>query len=168
MFEALKSWRDEMAGVIHDGTGALPADLDNERRESERFWFAGAEVFLFLPGEQCFRLRLKDVSCTGLSGLTDAPVSVGELVMVQFEETLMPAATITWTRSANVGMEMVNALPPARLRRIWDRHEAGAAWSPAMRAGSDLGHWWTDVGEVESGRRPARAEELPKKPRRKR
>lgn len=161
MFEALKVWRDDVTGVVHGPAEAL-AEGEEERRGSDRYWFGGAEVFLFLPDDQCFRLRLKDVSCTGVSGLTDAPVSIGELVMIQFEETLMPAATVAWTRGATVGLRMVNAIPINRLRRIWDRHEEGAAWSPAMRAGSDLGHWWTDVEAVESGRRPALPDANPK------
>lgn len=158
MFEALKGWRDGN-GDAADGAGqaVVSGGLD-DRRGSERFEFTGAEVFLFTPDDQCFRLRLKDVSLTGISGLTDAPVSVGELVMVQFEETLMPAAHVTWTRNATVGMEMVNPLPPSRLTRLAGRHETGAAWSPAMRAASDLGGWWTNVEDVKRGRqaRPAR------------
>jgi len=164
MFEALKVSRSEMAGVVHGPSGP-PPETDDERRGAERFWFAGAEVFLFLTGDQCFRLRLKDVSCTGLSGLTDAPLSVGELAMIQFEETLMPAAVVSWTRHSSVGLTMVNPIPPSRLRRIWERHEKGAAWSPAMRAASDLGHWWTDVDEVERGRRPSSQEAHAKKAR---
>ena len=159
MFEALKVWRDGNDGIVH-GPGDAPIEGGPEdRRGTERFVFTGAEVFLFTPDDQCFRLRLKDVSLTGISGLTDAPVSIGELVMIQFEETLMPAAHVTWTRNATIGMEMVNPIPPSRLRSLADRHEAGASWSPAMRAASDLGGWWTDVDEVKSGRKavPAKA-----------
>ena len=164
MFETLKVWRNETSGVVH---GPAEGADEEDRRGSERFWFGGAEVFLFMPDDQSFRLRLKDVSCTGVSGLTDAPVSIGDLAMIQFEETLMPAAHVTWTRGATVGFKLVNAMPVARLRRIADRHEEGDAWSPAMRAGSDLGNWWTDVDEVERGRRAAVPEAKPKRSRRK-
>jgi hypothetical protein len=34
-----------------------------------------------------------------------------------------------------------------------ERHRAGAAWSPAMRAGSDLHAWWTDLAAHAAGRR---------------
>jgi hypothetical protein len=152
MLEALRLWR---SGA--DGAAPPPrphfTGLDDPRR-SERFRFTGAEVFLFLTGDERFRLRLRDVSCTGVCGLTDAPVSPGELVMIQFEETLMPAAHVTWTRNAIAGFHMVNPLPLPRLRRLCERHKAGAAWSPAMRAGSDLHSWWTDAEEQGRGRRP--------------
>jgi hypothetical protein len=128
-------------------------ELEDERG-SERFAFPGAEVFLFRAGEERFRLRLKDVSCTGLAGLTDAPLSPGELVVVQFEETFMPAAQVTWVSNARAGLRMVNALPLARMRHLAQRHEAGAAWSPAMRAGSDMHSWWTDLDAQKMGRRP--------------
>jgi hypothetical protein len=160
MFEALRARRDGSQGIVHDAGGEMVAEGGvDDRRGSERFHFAGAEVFLFTPDDQCFRLRLKDVSLSGISGLTDAPVSIGELVMVQFEETFMPAALVSWTRNATIGLEMVNPMPPSRLARLAERHEQGAAWSPAMRAGSDLGGWWTDVDAVKSGRqaRPAKA-----------
>ena len=154
MLDALKSW---IHGADIGAGEAVPRaagfEGDDERRQGERFWFAGADVFLFLPNDLSFRLRLKDVSCDGLSGLTDAPLSIGETVLVQFEETFMPAAYVTWTRNAWVGLSVVNPLPEARLRRLCERHKAGAAWSPAMRTNSDLAHWWTDVDEVRAGRK---------------
>ena len=159
MFEALKGWREATGGSTDAVRSLAAVGGDGEDRGSTRFDFAGAEVFIFRPDDQCFRLRLRNVSCTGLSGLTDAPLSVGELVLVQFEETLMPAAHVTWTRNSSVGLEMVNPLPIARMQSLNDRHAAGASWSPAMRAASDLGMWWTDVDEVEKGRRPAAARE---------
>lgn len=158
MFEGLRLWRSGADGAADAACPAFPpSELPiggvEDQRGSERFEFAGAEVFLFLPGDERYRLRLRDVSCTGLSGLTDAPLSPGELIVVQFEETLMPAAEVSWVRRAMAGFKLVNPLPLARMKRLCERHEAGAAWSPAMRAGSDLHSWWTDLNEQEKGRR---------------
>lgn len=153
MFEALKSWRSGADGAAESARIAAAFEGDSDQRGCERFSFTGAEVFLFLPDDQRFRLRLKDVSLTGVSGLTDAPVSVGELVMIQFEETLMPAGHVIWTRLSTIAVKLVNPLPLSRLKRLCDRHESGAAWSPAMRETSDLNNWWTDVDEVKKGRR---------------
>jgi len=163
MFDALKDWiNGNPAEPVATGpsrgapvpTKPLP-EGEEDRRGAERYWFAGGEVFLFLPNDQCFRLRLRDVSTDGLSGITDAPLSPGELVMVQFEETFMPAAHVAWTRNAWVGLSVVNPMPEARLQRLCDRHKEGAAWSPAMRTASDLHSWWTDIQEVKKGRRVA-------------
>jgi hypothetical protein len=154
MLEAFRTWLN--GGTVGAGEVLHPAPGfhgNEDRRDEERFWFAGGEVFLFLPSDVSFRLRLRDVSTHGLSGLTDAPLSVGELVLVQFEETMMPGATVTWTRNSWVGLSLVNAIPEVRLRRLCERHKTGAAWSPAMRSASDLHNWWTDLEQVSKGRR---------------
>jgi hypothetical protein len=156
MFGTLKGWRGSdgenidpsRVGVVTGG--ANPEDL----RGHERYPFPGAVIYLFLSDQQRFVMRLRDVSCSGLAGLTDAPISVGELIVVQFEETLMPAAHVVWTRNTTVGLKLVNALPEARMRRLVERHDAGAAWSPAMRETSDLNAWWTNTEEIDSGRKP--------------
>jgi len=160
MLDGLKTGRDGADGPegAADAARALHLRNDPDRawvedeRGSERFAFAGAEVFLFLAGDERFRLRLNDVSCTGLCGLTDAPLSPGELVVIQFEETFMPAAEVSWVHRARAGLRMVDPLPLARMKWLAGRHEAGAAWSPAMRAGSDLHSWWTDLDAQKMGR----------------
>ena len=93
--------------------------------------------------------------CThGVSGLTDAPLAMGETLIVQLEEMLMPAAQVVWTQRAMVGLAFINPVPLARMKRLAERHESGAAWSPAMRAGSDLHSWWTDPDAQAKGRKP--------------
>ena len=155
MFGTLKGWRGGEGGGIEPSqigvvTGGNPEDL----RSHERYPFPGGVIYLYLSDQQRFIMRLRDVSCSGLAGLTDAPISVGELVVVQFEETLMPAAHVVWTRNTTVGLKLVNALPPARMTRLVERHAAGAAWSPAMRESSDLNAWWTNTDEIDAGRKP--------------
>jgi hypothetical protein len=113
----------------------------------------GAELFLFVEGERRVRFRVRDLGCTGLSGVMDAPLTPGQLLMVQLEEMLMPAAEVIWTRRAWAGLRFLDPLQPARFERLCERHRAGAAWSPAMRAGSDLYSWWTDIAEQQGGRR---------------
>jgi hypothetical protein len=138
----------------------LPAEQRTERRRYARHAFAGAEVFLFPSWKQIgeaqpaerYTLRLKDVSLAGLSGLIDAPLKIGDLVFVQFEETLIPAAEVIWCRRMMIGFALTQELPLARLNRIRDAHESGRLWSPAMRARSDLPSWWTDVEEHARGR----------------
>jgi len=159
MFGTLKGWRGNDGGAVEPSqvgvvTGGGVTGNPEDLRGFERFPFPGAVIYLFLSDQQRFIMRLRDVSCSGLAGLTDAPISVGELVVVQFEETLMPAAHVVWTRNTTVGLKLVNALPPSRMSRLVERHEAGAAWSPAMRESSDLNAWWTNTDEIDSGRKP--------------
>jgi len=152
MLDELNAWLRRPPG---DTTAALRAPpIPEEHREDERYSLLGGEVFLFLPGDQRYRLRVRDVCVHGASGLTDAPIGVGEQLVVQLEEMLMPAAEVVWTKCAMVGLNFINPLPLARLNRLRERHAAGAAWSPAMRAGSDLHGWWTDQDDHARGRRP--------------
>ncbi|MFD1610818.1 PilZ domain-containing protein [Sphingomonas tabacisoli] len=142
------------------GNGQINAPRGIERRRTERFNFIGGEVYLFAkwrdlnesqPNERHL-LRLRDLSVSGISGLTDAPVAVGDTLFVQLDETLIPAAQVVWFRRVLVGFSFVEWLPQSRLSILRERHEAGHLWSPAMRLRSDLPNWWTDVGEHERGR----------------
>ena len=155
MLEGLRAWAGGAAGA---GTEVCPAALDgvddDRRQGGDRVRMPGAEVFLFLEGDQRYRLRIRDFSLTGLSGLTDAPLSFGQSLIVQLEEMLMPGATVVWTRRALAGLRFVNPVPIARFKRLCERHEAGAPWSPAMRVESDMHNWWTDLQEQKQGRRP--------------
>jgi hypothetical protein len=134
------------------------SDQSNHRR-AERLSFNHSEVYLFArwqdigetqPSER-YLLRIKDLSTTGLSGLTDMPVSVGDIVFVQLEDMLIPAAQVVWFRRVVVGFAFVQPLPESRMKRLRERHEAGQPWSPAMRLRSDLPNW-PDVSEHERGR----------------
>lgn len=151
MLDERESWLNEGAGMA-----AAPVDAGEgveDRRRAERHRLVGGEVFLFVDGDQRYRLRLRDLCSLGASGLTDAPLGVGEQLVVQLEEMLMPAATVVWTRCAMVGLTFVNPLPLTRFNRLCERHAAGSAWSPAMRAGSDMHGWWTDTAAHANGRR---------------
>jgi hypothetical protein len=154
MLEALRSWAGGAAGAGTELRVPLPPEDLEDRRGSERVSMAGAELFLFLKGDQRFRLRVRDLSFTGLSGLTDAPLTTGETLLVQLEEMLMPGAQVVWTRRALVGLHFVTPIPIPRFKRLCERHESGAAWSPAMRSGSDLHGWWTDLQQQQGGRQP--------------
>lgn len=146
----LEKVEDRVAG------GATVASMlpgGEDRRRAGRFAAAGAEVFLFLEcGRRC-RLGLRDLCTLGASGPTDAPVQVGDRVTVQLEEMMMPEAQIVWARGGVIGLVFLSPLPLMRLQRLHERHEAGVAWSPAMRAGSDLHAWWTESAAHAEGRR---------------
>ena len=137
-----------------DGSGTAVADC-SERRRSLRARLAGAELFLFRDDGQRLRLQVRDLSDLGVSGLIDAALQLGDAVLVQLEEMLMPEAVVIWARDGAAGLAFVEPVPLTHLSRISERHAAGAAWSPAMRAGSDLHSWWTDADAHAAGRRAA-------------
>lgn len=135
-----------------DGAGTAEADV-SERRCSPRARLAGAELFLFRDDGCRLRLRVRDLSDLGVSGLIAAEVQPGEALLVQLEEMLMPEAVVIWARDGAAGFSFVVPVARTHLARIAARHAAGAAWSPAMRAGSDLHAWWTDAEAHAAGRR---------------
>lgn len=137
-----------------NGAGSAVAEA-GERRRSPRTTLAGAELFVFRDDQSRFRLRVRDLSDLGVSGATDAMLRPGESVLVQLEEMLMPEAVVIWARGGAAGFAFMQPVAQAHLRRIAERHAAGAAWSPAMRAGSDLHSWWTDEDAHAAGRRAA-------------
>lgn len=119
-----------------------PRYAGEDRRFSERRLFRGAEVYLFVDDRQHHRLHIKDLSFSGMSGLTDVPLQPGDLVTVQLEEMLLPSAEVRWTRNALVGLVFLNPLPVTRFKRLCERQKAGARWSPAMRASGSSGGGW--------------------------
>jgi hypothetical protein len=155
MLEGLKNWRNGGGDAAEAArVGLAQFDEEDDRRRADRVPMPNAEVYLFLDEEQRFVLRLRDLCSIGVSGLTDAPLTTGDNLIIQLEEMLMPAATVVWTRRALIGLHFVNPLPLARFRHICERQEARAPWSPAMRANSDLHSWWTDVDEQKKKRTP--------------
>lgn len=136
-------------------TGPDAGPGHDERRRAPRAALAGAELFLFAEDGARFRMSVRDLSSLGVGGPCQAPLRPGQTVLVQLEEMLMPEAVVAWARDGAVGLSFVEPVATAHLLRIAERHAAGAAWSPAMRAGSDLHSWWTDAGAHAAGRRAA-------------
>lgn len=126
-----------------------------ERRCSPRARLAGAELFLFRDDGRRLRLQVRDLSDLGVSGLIAADVRPGDALLVQLEEMLMPEAVVIWAQDGAAGLSFAAPVARTHLARIAERHAAGAAWSPAMRAGSDLHSWWTDADAHAAGRRAA-------------
>jgi hypothetical protein len=102
-------------------------------------------VFIFIDERMHHRLRLKDLSCRGVCGLTDMPLTIGQIVVVQLEEMLMPSAEVRWVKHSMVGLNFIRPIPLAKLKRLCERHKAGARWSPAMRAAPAVTGWWNEA-----------------------
>jgi hypothetical protein len=120
---------------------ALGDTAASSPRSAERFRFIGSTVHVFAhwrelnlsnPTER-YLLRLRDLSQTGLSGLTDAPLRVGDVVFIQLDEKHIPAAKVVWFRRVLIGLEFIEPLQIGWLTNAHRRHAAGQAWSPAMR-----------------------------------
>ena len=61
------------------------AGAGDANRRAERHDLTGAEVKLLCDGIQ-FMIRLKDLSCTGICGLTDAPLAPRQVVGLMLDK----------------------------------------------------------------------------------
>jgi hypothetical protein len=95
------------------------SDADNRR--AERHNFTGAQTKLLIDGIH-FTLHLKDLSTTGLCGLTDAPLAPGQMVCLLLDRWEPVAAEIKWIRRALVGLVFAEPLPGELIARLKRSH----------------------------------------------
>ena len=108
------------SALVGDEEGA-PEDRGSERRVLPRHDLAGEEAGLLVDTTR-YRFRIRDVSRTGLSGLTDAPLAPGQKVFLLFEGSDGHAAQICWIRNARVGASFLKPLASEELSRMRALH----------------------------------------------
>jgi hypothetical protein len=82
---------------------------EGERREDFRFDMAGRELMVRC-GQLRSKIRLKDLSTKGASGITDLAVERGGTVFLELPGLGYRAAEIRWVRSTSLGMRFIRAL----------------------------------------------------------
>lgn len=93
------------------------AGSEADRRIDPRHDLVGAEVKLLFDAT-VFTIRLKDLSCTGFCGLTDAPLAPGQRVCLLFDQYETVIAEIRWIRKALIGGAFPEPLPRDQVRRF--------------------------------------------------
>ena len=78
-------------------------------RRGTRHPLRGRDASLMVDNVR-YAIRLKDLSCTGVAGLTDAPLQAGQLVSLELEEDVFRAGEVRWTRVAMAGIEFQDPL----------------------------------------------------------
>ena len=109
MLGSLKLWGKALSAGTLDAAAQV-VDWVN-RRVDERHDVTGRAAKLKC-GNAFYQLHLKDISCSGASGLTDAPVEVGQLVQIQIAEELTAVAEVRWVRRVNIGVAFEKWLNP--------------------------------------------------------
>jgi hypothetical protein len=112
MLTNLKRWAEALIGDADED--ALEAAV-HERR-FDRYDLTGKSVALRL-GPAPFTLHLKDVSCSGACGLTDAPVRPGQVVRIDLNRDVRPVAEVRWVRKTFIGVAFEEPLSSAFLSR---------------------------------------------------
>ena len=98
-----------------------PSSDGDNRRIAERHDFTGAQSKLLIDGMH-FTVHLKDLSSTGLCGLTDAPLAPGQMVCLLLEKWEPVAAEIKWIRKALIGVAFAEPLPNDLIVRLKRSH----------------------------------------------
>ena len=94
-----------------------------ENRRAERHDLTGAQMKLLVEGIN-YTVHLKDLSATGLCGLTDAPLAPGQIVCLLIEKSDPVAAEIKWIRKALIGAAFTQPLPDALVSRLKRNHSS--------------------------------------------
>jgi hypothetical protein len=95
-------------------------DPDN-RRIAERHTLTGTQLRLLLDGTQ-YTVHLKDLSSTGLCGLTDAPLARGQMVCLLLGKYEPIAAEIRWIRNTLIGAAFTEELPFEQVSKLRRAH----------------------------------------------
>jgi hypothetical protein len=99
------------------------ADANDNRRIAERHDVTGADVQLLMDGT-LFTVHLKDISKTGICGLTDAPLAAGQMVSLMLDRGESVAAEIKWIRRALIGAAFSEPLSEQQVAKVRRNHSA--------------------------------------------
>lgn len=130
MLASLRRWGRGLFGSPPESTASDAAET--ERRLHLRHDFTGAEATLFV-GLARYQIHLRDVSCSGASGLTDAPLKKGQFVGLGAGSRSISSAIVRWSRNAMVGVTFVRPLPFDLVHKLHERHSRRRAKALANR-----------------------------------
>lgn len=99
---------------------AEAADADDDKRFNPRLPFVGNPVHARI-GKDEMTLRLKDLSSGGAAGLLDAPVVVGDFLLVELDEEHVIEAEVRWIRRSMVGLRFSHTLDPIYVESVYAR-----------------------------------------------
>ena len=89
-----------------------------ERRDGYRFAMEG-HIATVRHGGAKSEMRLKNLSMGGASGLTQLPVAVGEILLVDLPEDMRRRAMVRWVSGTAVGVKFVTPLDLTYLLRLY-------------------------------------------------
>jgi hypothetical protein len=107
--------------VLGDEEEAGSDKSGSERRVLPRHDLIGEEVGLLIDSVR-YRLHVRDISRTGLSGVTDAPLAPGQRLYLMFSVGDGHLAEICWIRNARVGAHFITPLTSQELTRVRAAH----------------------------------------------
>ena len=133
MFQPLRLWQKFVA---RGDAAEAERSSGRERRIDTRHDCTGRDARLRLGSTQ-YRMHLKDLSCSGASGLTDAPLRVGQSVYLEIDRENRTWAEVRWTRRAWVGLLFDEAIGEDIVRKLRLRYPKARYRAPARRGGRE-------------------------------
>jgi len=130
MFEPLRLW--ERIFSSRAPVRERRDDNGRDRRIHERHDFTGRDLRLRLGTFQ-FRMHLKDLSCSGASGLTDAPLRVGQLVYLEIDRDNHAWGEVRWTRRAWAGLAFEEPIAAELVRKLRLRYHNAKYRAPGRK-----------------------------------
>lgn len=128
MFAFLKGLRNGSTGA--EIVPLPPGSGEEDRRSSFRFGLGGRSI-IARSGATVSRLKLKNLSCGGVYGITDLPAPVGGTVFLQLTDSEVRAAEVRWVRNTSIGLKFLRPLDLGFLLQIylseWDRVKVSCA-----------------------------------------
>lgn len=95
-----------------------------KRQRAMRHTLTGATMKLIVDSNP-FTLHVKDLSASGLCGLTDAPLAPEQTVIAHLAEYDQVPIQIRWIRRTLIGASFFERLPDERLERVLRIHGKG-------------------------------------------
>lgn len=107
--------KSEKVATTTSGGGSI------KDREAERHDLTGAKMSILIDANR-YVLHVKDLSSSGISGLTDAPLALGQIVVLYLSETNPIAMQIRWIRRTLIGGAFLENLPEENLQAMIKAH----------------------------------------------
>jgi hypothetical protein len=109
--------RDEAAEVAAQAGTA-------KDRKAERHELTGTVMYLLVDATK-YMLHLKDLSSTGVSGMTDAPLALNQTVILYLTKQQDPIAIqIRWIRRTLIGAAFLENVSDEAMHRLLRGHKA--------------------------------------------
>nr|WP_295373299.1 PilZ domain-containing protein [uncultured Sphingosinicella sp.] len=93
-------------------------------RKAERHELMGAVMYLLVDATK-YKLHLKDLSSTGVSGMTDAPLALNQTVILYLTKQQDPVAVqIRWIRRTMIGAAFLENVSEEAMQGLLRGHKA--------------------------------------------
>jgi len=121
VLQKVRSFASELKAIVAGDDRDQKAA--RERRINERHDLTGFKVVV-RQKRAYSTFHIKDLSCTGMAGISDIPLPVGAFIFVQLKKPHFRGAEVRWVRNAMIGLQFYRPLQPEFVEKLFDEHLA--------------------------------------------